>query len=74
MNTSKTLYKTVMRLAMNKIIEQGEYYDEDDNGPCFEPSADAKVYMRLVAESLDKLCKLVDDGYAIYNASDDVEK
>ena len=71
MNTSKTLYKTVMRLAMNKIIEQGEYYDEDDNGPCFELSADAKNYTRLVAESLDKLCKLVDDGYSIGINPDD---
>lgn len=65
MNSSKTLYKTVMRLAMNKIIEQGEYYDEDDNGPCFELSDDAKKYTRLVAESLDKLCRLVDDGFDI---------
>jgi hypothetical protein len=65
MNASKTLYKTVMRLAMNKIIEQGEYYNEDDNGPCFELSADAKNYTRLVAESLDRLCKLVDDGFGI---------
>lgn len=65
MNSSKTLYQTVMRLAMNKIIEQGEYYDEDDNGPCFELSTEAKEYTRLVAESLDKLCKLVDDGFDI---------
>ena len=65
MNSSKTLYKTVMRLAMNKIIEQGEYYDEDDNGPCFELSTEAKQYTRHVAESLDKLCKLVDDGFDI---------
>lgn len=65
MNASKTLYQTVMRLAMNKIIEQGEYYDEDDNGPCFELSTEAKEYTRLVAESLDKLCKLVDDGFDI---------
>ena len=65
MNASKTLYQTVMRLSMNKIIEQGEYYDEDDNGPCFELSTEAKEYTRLVAESLDKLCKLVDDGFDI---------
>ena len=70
MNTSKTLYRTVMRLAMNKIIEQGEYYDEDDNGPCFELSADAKNYTRLVAENLDKLCKLLDDGFVIDTGSD----
>lgn len=73
MNTSKTLYQTIMRLVMNKIIEQGEYYDEDDNGPCFELSADAKNYTRLVAESPDKLCKLVDDDYKIYNVSDDAK-
>ena len=72
MNSSKTLYKTVMRLAMNKVIEQGEYYEEDDNGPNFELSADAKNYMRLVAKNLDGLCKLIDDGFCIYNTSNDM--
>lgn len=73
MNTSKALYQTVMRLAVNKVIEQGEYYDEDDNGPCFEFSAEANSYMRLVAESLDKLCKLVDDSYDICIDPDEVK-
>ena len=71
MNSSKVMYETVMKMALTKVLVQGEYYTEDDNGPNFELSSDAKNYLRLVAKNLDGLCKLLDDGYAIYNASDD---
>lgn len=72
MNTSKGMYETIMKIAMKKCIDQGEYYTEDDNGPNFELSSDAKNYLRLVAKNLDGLCRLIDDEFKIYDTPDDM--
>lgn len=59
-------YKLVMKEAMNKVIADGEYYDEDDNGTGkFELSSDGKQYIQRVAALAHELSGLISDEYKI---------
>ncbi len=59
-------FKLVMKEAMNKVIDDGEYYDETDDGAGkFELSSDGEQYIRRVAAIAYELSGLISKDYEI---------
>lgn len=64
--SSNEFFKFVMKEAMNKVIADGEYYDETDDGRGkFELSSDGELYIQRVAALAYELSGLISDDYEI---------
>lgn len=60
------IYEELMKRAAIKCIEDGEYYDVDDNDkPGFRFSAGALKYMDDVGAVANKLCGMLSKEYII---------
>lgn len=64
--SSNDFFKLVMKEAMNKVISDGEYYDESDDGTGkFELSSDGEQYIHRVAALAYELSGLISEDYDI---------
>jgi hypothetical protein len=64
--SSNDFFKLVMKEAMSKVIADGEYYDETDDGRGkFELSSEAEHYIQKVAALAYELSGLISDEYEI---------
>ena len=53
---NESLYRAVMRCAIDKCIGQGEYYDETEDGNVgFEISEDGRIFLNHVSELAKEL-------------------
>lgn len=64
--SNNEFFKLVMKEAMNKVISDGEYYDERDDGTGkFELTLEGKQYIQKVASLAYELSGLIGDDYKI---------
>lgn len=59
----RLLYETIMRCAIGKCLNHGEYYDETETGNVgFEISEDGKIFLNHVSELAKELSRWLDNN------------
>lgn len=62
-----SLYEVIMKKAIDKCIDDGEYYDEvdTDDGFGFKFTPEAEAYIAEIGARAGLLCGMLGEGYII---------
>lgn len=72
--SDRTLYEAIMRRAIEKCLNQGEYYNETEDGNVvFEISEDGKIFLNHVSKLAKDLSRLLDNDTNIMELIKELE-
>lgn len=72
--SDRTLYEAIMRRAIEKCLNQGEYYNETEDGNVvFEISEDGKIFLNHVSKLAKDLSRLLDNDTNIMDLIKELE-
>lgn len=70
----RSLYEAIIRCAIEKCLNQGEYYNETEAGNVgFEISEDGKIFLNRVSELASDLSRWLDNNTKIIDLIEELD-